>query len=77
MKPFSYVLQPTHFVIPVAYNNSKIDVRVCIASIIVNDDQQDATVLVYLFIYLFLISSTCFGRCLRPSPGALACIYSF
>ena len=28
------------------------------------------------FIYLFLISSTCFGRCLRPSSGALECIYS-
>jgi len=24
----------------------------------------------YRFIYLFVISSTCFGRCLRPSPGA-------
>ena len=30
----------------------------CIASIIVNDDQQAATILVYLFIP---ISSTCFG----------------
>ena len=30
-----------------------------------------------LFIYLFLISSTCFGRCLRPSSGAFDCIYSF
>ena len=40
---------------------------------IANDDQQDATILVYLF----LTSSTCFGRCLRPSPGALDCIYSF
>ena len=28
-------------------------------------------------IYLFLISSTCLGRCLRPSSGALDCIYSF
>ena len=33
-------------------------------SIIVNDDQRDATL---LFIYLFPISCTCFGRCLRPS----------
>jgi len=41
--------------------------------IIVNDDQQDATILAYLF----LVSSTCFGRCLRPSSGALDCIYSF
>ena len=44
---------------------------------IVIDDQQDATILVYLFIYLFLISSTFFGRCIRPSSGALDCIYSF
>ena len=42
-----------------------------IASKIANDDQQDATILVF---YLFLISSTCFGR---PSSGALDCIYSF
>ena len=41
---------------------------------IVNDDQQDAT---FWFIYLFLISSTCFGRCFRPSSGAFDCIYSF
>jgi len=31
----------------------------------------------FWFIYLFLISSTCFGRCLRPSSGALDWIYSF
>jgi len=31
----------------------------------------------YRFIYLFLVSSTCFRRCLRPSLGALDCIYSF
>ena len=43
----------------------------CFASIIVNDDQQDANILASLF----LISSTCFGRCLRPSSGALDCIY--
>jgi len=29
-----------------------------------------------VFIYLFLINPTCFGRCLRPSSGALDCIYS-
>ena len=37
-------------------------------------NQQDATLQVNL---LFLVSSTCFGRCFRPSPGALDCIYSF
>ena len=31
----------------------------------------------FLFIYLYQISSTCFGRCFRPSSGALDCIYSF
>jgi len=31
----------------------------------------------FWLIYLFLISSACFGRCLRPSSGALDCIYSF
>jgi len=36
-------------------------------------NQQDATVQVNL---LFLVSSTCFGRCFRPSSGALDCIYS-
>ena len=40
--------------------------------IIVNDVQQDADILAYLF--LTKISSTCFGRCLRQSPGALDCI---
>jgi len=29
------------------------------------------------FIYLFLITSTCFGRCLRPSSGTHDCNYSF
>ena len=28
-------------------------------------------------VYLYQISSTCFGRCLRPSSGALDSIYSF
>ena len=37
------------------------------------DDQQDATIL----IYLLLISSTCFGRCFRPSSGAYHCNYRF
>ena len=36
-------------------------------------NQQDATMQVNL---LFLVSSTCFGRCFRPSSGALDCIYS-
>ena len=31
----------------------------------------------FWLIYLFLISPACFGRCLRPSSGALDCIYSF
>jgi len=30
----------------------------------------------FWLIYLFLISSTCFGRWLCPSSGALDCIYS-
>jgi len=30
----------------------------------------------FWFIYLFLISSTCFGRCRLPSSGALDSIYS-
>ena len=34
---------------------------------------QVATIQVNL---LFLVSSTCFGRCFRPSSGALDCIYS-
>jgi hypothetical protein len=45
----------------------------CIASIITNDDQQDAL----FFICLFLFCSTCFRRVFRPSSGALNCIYSF
>ena len=32
------------------------------------DDQQNAT---FLFIYVFPISSTCFGQCFRQSSGAL------
>jgi len=31
----------------------------------------------FWLIYLFLISSKCFGRCLRPSSGTLDFIYSF
>ena len=31
----------------------------------------------FWFIFLLLISSTCFGRCFRPLSGALNCIYSF
>jgi len=37
------------------------------------DNQQDATIL----IYLFLIGFTCFGRCFRPSSGAHRRNYSF
>ena len=36
-------------------------------------NQQDAIILVNL---LSLVCSTCFGRCFRPSSGALHCIYS-
>jgi hypothetical protein len=36
-------------------------------------NQQDATRYVNL---LFLVSSTCFGRCFRPLSGAIYCIYS-
>ena len=43
--------------------------------LLVNDDQQGTTII--WLIYLFLISSTCFGRCFRPSSEALDCIYSF
>jgi len=45
----------------------------CIASIITVDNQQDESIL----IYLLLISSTCFGRCFRPSSEAYRCNYSF
>jgi len=41
-------------------------------TIIIIDNQEDATIL----IYLFLNSSTCFGRCFRPSSGAYHCNYS-
>ena len=41
---------------------------------LVIDDQQDATL---WFINLFPISSTCFGRCVRPPSGAHDCAYSF
>ena len=44
----------------------------CIVSVITTDDQQDATAL----FYLLLISSTCFGRCFRPSSGAYHRNYS-
>jgi hypothetical protein len=36
-------------------------------------NQKDATMQVNI---LFLVSSTCFGRCFCPSSGALYCIYS-
>jgi hypothetical protein len=47
----------------------------CPADRFVDDDQQEATI--FWIIYLFLISSTCFGRCLRPSSGEFDCIYIF
>ena len=37
------------------------------------NNQQDA---LYRLILLFQVSSTCFGRCFRPSSGVLDCIYS-
>ena len=42
-------------------------------------DEMELTNEIQLFwlIHLFLISSTYFGQCLRPSSGALDCIYSF
>ena len=49
----------------------KISVEVYICNY--ESNQQDATVQVNL---LFLVSSTCFGRCFRLSSGALDCIYS-
>jgi len=36
-------------------------------------NKLDATIQVT---FLFLVSSTCFGQCFRPSSGALDCIYS-
>ena len=36
-------------------------------------NQQGAIIQVNL---LFLVSSSCFGQCFRPTPGALDCIYS-
>jgi len=40
--------------------------------VIIVVNQQDPTIL----IYLFLNSSTCFGRCFLPSSGAYHCNYS-
>jgi hypothetical protein len=45
----------------------------CVISMIFNYNQQDA----YIFDYLFLKGSTCFGRFLRPSSGAHNCTFSF
>jgi hypothetical protein len=56
-------------------NSYEFHVCPCIFSIIVINDQKDAPF--FWFIYLFSIRSTCFGRCFRPSSGALDCIYSF
>ena len=43
-------------------------------SLIVTDDQQDAT---FWFIYLFPIRSTCCGRCFSPSSGVHERTYIF
>jgi len=45
----------------------------CIVSLITIDNQQDATILIYLLV----IISTCFGRCFRPKSGTYHCNYSF
>ena len=50
-----------------------LDVHESIHSDNYESKQQDATMQVNL---PFLVSSTCFGRCFRPSPGALGRIYS-
>ena len=48
-------------------------VRCSEASCNYESNQQYATIQVNL---LFLVNSTCFGRCFRPSSGAFDCIYS-
>jgi len=48
-------------------------VFLCIVSVITIDNQQDATIL----IYLLLISSTCFGRWFCRSSGAYHCNHGF
>ena len=62
-------------------NNKKVMECVCTFMISLSStfhdyesNQQDATIPVNL---LFLVGSTCFGRCFRPSSGALDFIYSF
>jgi hypothetical protein len=49
--------------------NSKSVVKTQVSLHNYESNQQDATIHVNL---LFLLSSTCFGRCFRPSSGALA-----
>ena len=51
----------------------KLDVHESVHCDVYEINQQDATIQVNL---LFPVSSTCFGRCFRPSSGALHCIYS-
>jgi len=41
---------------------------VLIYRFVYKSNQQDATIQINL---LFLVGSTCFGRCFRPSSGAL------
>ena len=59
----------------VVSNVRVIRVKLVSAGAVINYDynQRDATIQVNL---LFLVSSTCFGRCFRPPSGALDCIYS-
>jgi len=53
--------------------NSKTVVKTHLSLYYYKSNQQDATIQVNLS---RLVSSTCFGRCFRPSSGALDCIYS-
>ena len=59
----------------VVSNVRVIRVKLVSAGAVINYDynQRDATIQVNL---LFLVSSTCFGRCFGPSSGAGDCIYS-
>ena len=56
--------------------SQKLDVRISVDRWY-NCKRQPTRCKLFWLIYLFLISSTCFRRCLRPSSGALDCIYSF
>jgi len=45
----------------------------CIANILAEYNQQDAT---FLNLFIYVRRSTCFRRFFRPSSGALNCTYS-